>query len=100
MDRSNDYDPTIVCSTWEERILYEIIDNIGLLLRADEMQLLTGIMLDLCNTRRTRPSRRWARIKVMPAVEKIPVVAGSITATGPGWNLDEEDANPAQRDNL
>lgn len=100
MDRPNDYDPTIVGSAWEEAPLYKIIDIFGLVLRADEKHLLTGIMLDLCNAQRIRPSQRWARIKVIPAVEKSPLVAGSITTTGLGGNLDGQDANPAQRDNL
>jgi hypothetical protein len=96
MNRSNDYDPTIVNSIWEETTLYEIIDNINLLLSPDEMHLLSGIMLYLGNTRRLRPSQRWARIKFVSPVEKVPVVAGSVAATDPEGNLPGQVAIPAQ----
>ena len=77
--------------------MYEIIDNVGVLLGPDGMHRLTGIMLDLGNTRRLRPLRRWARIKFVFPIKR-PGAAEPIVATHPRRNLGEQDAIPAQRD--
>jgi hypothetical protein len=100
MDRSDDRLSTNISSSWIQTTLYELIDIIGAGGGANEVDRIAGIMLNLGNTRRLRPSRRWARIKFVSPVEKSPVVAGSIAATDLGGNLDEQDAIPAQRGSL
>jgi hypothetical protein len=96
MDHLDDRALNITNKLWVQTTLYELVDTIGAALGAGEVDRIAGIMLYLGNTRRLRPSQRWARIKFVSPVEKGPVVAGSVAATDPEGNLPGQDAIPAQ----
>jgi hypothetical protein len=62
-------------TAWTQTTLYDLVEAIRAELKPGEEHLLTGIMLHLSNTRRLRPSQRWARIRWMLPIGKIPVPA-------------------------
>jgi hypothetical protein len=92
MNRSNDRSSDIEDTLRIQTTLYDLVEATGSALGAGKEHLITNVLLDLANARLLRPSQRWARIMFVPAVEKSPVAAGSITATGPGGSLDEQVA--------
>jgi hypothetical protein len=94
MDRSNDRASDVENTSWMQTTLYDLVEATGAVLGAGEEHLITDVLLDLGNARRLRPSQRWARIMFVPAIEKSPLFAGSIAATGPGGSIGEQDSIP------
>ena len=76
MDRSNDSASNVKSTIWIQTTLYDLIKAIGEAIGAGEEHLITNVLLKFGNTRRLRPSQRWARIKFVSPVEK------ATTATG------------------
>ena len=78
MDRLNNRASDVENTLWIQTTLYDLVEATGAVLGAGEEHLITNVLLDLGNTRRLRPSERWARIKFVSPVETVTAVARGI----------------------